>query len=104
MDEQDQIVNTMRPYIQERGLQPTRANLMVAYTGRVCSNIHMVLCMRYMCHPSLTGMAGWARVHLGLPAGHLVEVAVLCPGCHTTRLWNGPRSWVPRGVSQCLRA
>uniref|UniRef100_A0A8D1UYI8 Dynein axonemal heavy chain 1 n=1 Tax=Sus scrofa TaxID=9823 RepID=A0A8D1UYI8_PIG len=45
LDEQDQIVNTMRPYIQERGLQPTRANLMVAYTGRVRSNIHMVLCM-----------------------------------------------------------
>ncbi|KAM7230116.1 hypothetical protein CapIbe_018833 [Capra ibex] len=45
MDEQDQIVNTMRPYIQEQGLQPTKANLMAAYTGRVRSNIHMVLCM-----------------------------------------------------------
>ncbi|XP_074169160.1 dynein axonemal heavy chain 1 isoform X1 [Rhinolophus sinicus] len=44
-DEQDQIVNTMRPYIQEQGLQPTKANLMAAYTGRVRSNIHMVLCM-----------------------------------------------------------
>lgn len=38
----------MRPYIQEQGLQPTKANLMAAYTGRVRSNIHMVLCMRYM--------------------------------------------------------
>lgn len=47
-DEQDQIVNTMRPYIQEQGLQPTKANLMAAYTGRVRNNIHMVLCMRYM--------------------------------------------------------
>lgn len=46
LDEQDQIVNTMRPYIQEQGLQPTKANLMAAYTGRVRSNIHMVLCMR----------------------------------------------------------
>lgn len=46
-DEQDQIVNTMRPYIQEQGLQPTKANLMAAYTGRVRSNIHVVLCMRY---------------------------------------------------------
>ncbi|KAL1763685.1 dynein heavy chain 1, axonemal, partial [Sigmodon hispidus] len=44
-DEQDQIVNTMRPYIQEQGLQPTKANLMAAYTGRVRNNIHMVLCM-----------------------------------------------------------
>ncbi|EDL24804.1 mCG3819, partial [Mus musculus] len=44
-DEQDQIINTMRPYIQEQGLQPTKANLMAAYTGRVRSNIHMVLCM-----------------------------------------------------------
>uniref|UniRef100_A0A8C9DGR4 Dynein axonemal heavy chain 1 n=1 Tax=Prolemur simus TaxID=1328070 RepID=A0A8C9DGR4_PROSS len=44
-DEQDQIMNTMRPYIQEQGLQPTKANLMAAYTGRVRSNIHMVLCM-----------------------------------------------------------
>ncbi|XP_032988956.1 dynein axonemal heavy chain 1 isoform X1 [Rhinolophus ferrumequinum] len=44
-DEQDQIVNTMRPYIQEQGLQPTKANLVAAYTGRVRSNIHMVLCM-----------------------------------------------------------
>nr|XP_054101684.1 dynein axonemal heavy chain 1 isoform X2 [Callithrix jacchus] len=44
-DEQDQIVSAMRPYIQEQGLQPTKANLMAAYTGRVRSNIHMVLCM-----------------------------------------------------------
>ncbi|OWK02778.1 hypothetical protein Celaphus_00010474, partial [Cervus elaphus hippelaphus] len=45
VDEQDQIITTMRPYIQEQGLQPTKANLMAAYTGRVRSNIHMVLCM-----------------------------------------------------------
>lgn len=47
LDEQDQIINTMRPYVQEQGLQPTKANLMAAYTGRVRNNIHMVLCMRY---------------------------------------------------------
>lgn len=46
-DEQDQIVNTMRPYVQEQGLQPTKTNLMAAYTGRVRSSIHLVLCMRY---------------------------------------------------------
>ncbi|XP_023393798.1 dynein heavy chain 1, axonemal [Pteropus vampyrus] len=45
LDEQDQIINTMRPYVQEQGLQPTKANLMAAYMGRVRSNIHMVLCM-----------------------------------------------------------
>ncbi|XP_076985176.1 dynein axonemal heavy chain 1 isoform X7 [Tamandua tetradactyla] len=44
-EEQDQIINTMRPYIQEQGLQPTKSNLMAAYTGRVRSNIHVVLCM-----------------------------------------------------------
>ncbi|XP_045153350.1 dynein axonemal heavy chain 1 [Echinops telfairi] len=44
-DEQDQIVNTMRPLVQEQGLQPTKANLMAAYTRRVRSNTHMVLCM-----------------------------------------------------------
>lgn len=47
LDEQDQILNTMRPFIQEQGLQPTKANLMAAYIRRVRSNIHMVLCMRY---------------------------------------------------------
>ncbi|XP_004631750.1 dynein heavy chain 1, axonemal [Octodon degus] len=45
LDEQDQIVNAMRGYVQEQGLQPTKANLMAAYTGRVRNNIHMVLCM-----------------------------------------------------------
>ncbi|XP_036594745.1 dynein heavy chain 1, axonemal [Trichosurus vulpecula] len=44
-DEQDQILTSMRPLIQELGLQPTKANLMAAYTGTVRSNIHMVLCM-----------------------------------------------------------
>ncbi|XP_035886761.1 dynein heavy chain 1, axonemal isoform X2 [Phyllostomus discolor] len=44
-DEQDQIITSMRPYVQEQGLQPTKANLMAAYTGRVRNNIHMVLCM-----------------------------------------------------------
>lgn len=46
-DEQDQIVNTMRPYVQEQGLQPMKTNLMAAYTERVRSSIHLVLCMRY---------------------------------------------------------
>lgn len=67
LDEQDQILNTMRPYIQEHGLQPTKANLMAAYTGRVRSNIHMVLCMRYRqpSWPHRDSTAGWGA--LGQP-------------------------------------
>ncbi|XP_038627172.1 dynein heavy chain 1, axonemal [Tachyglossus aculeatus] len=45
LDEQDQILISMRPIIQERGLQPSKANLMAAYTGRVRNNIHTVLCV-----------------------------------------------------------
>ncbi|KAL8212346.1 UNVERIFIED_CONTAM: Dynein heavy chain 1, axonemal [Gekko kuhli] len=44
-DEQDQIMTAMKPIVQDQGLQPTKANLMAAYTGRVRSNIHTVLCM-----------------------------------------------------------
>ncbi|CAM4600221.1 unnamed protein product [Caretta caretta] len=44
-DEQDQIMTTMKPIVQDLGQQPTKANLMAAYTGLVRSNIHMVLCM-----------------------------------------------------------
>ncbi|KAG8128294.1 hypothetical protein E2320_015160, partial [Naja naja] len=45
LDEQDQIMTAMKPIVQDQGLQPTKANLMAAYTGRVRSNIHTVLCM-----------------------------------------------------------
>lgn len=70
MDEQDQIVSTMRPYVQEQGLQPTKANLMAAYTGRVRSNIHMVLCMRYrQLSPGCTGAAELG-VYRAWPRGH----------------------------------
>ncbi|XP_072203968.1 dynein axonemal heavy chain 1 [Excalfactoria chinensis] len=44
-DDQEQIMNAMKPVVRELGQQPTKANLMAAYTGRVRSNIHMVLCM-----------------------------------------------------------
>ncbi|KAM6325251.1 LOW QUALITY PROTEIN: dynein axonemal heavy chain 1 [Podargus strigoides] len=44
-DDQEQIVMAMRPIVRELGQQPTKANLMAAFTGRVRSNIHMVLCM-----------------------------------------------------------
>ncbi|KAJ6667676.1 hypothetical protein lerEdw1_015997 [Lerista edwardsae] len=44
-DEQDQILTTMKPIVQDQGLQPTKANLIAAYAGRVRSNIHTVLCM-----------------------------------------------------------
>ncbi|MEE6511728.1 hypothetical protein FKM82_018461 [Ascaphus truei] len=45
LDEQDQIVTVMKPVVQDMGQQPTKANLMAAYTRRVRSNIHTVLCM-----------------------------------------------------------
>uniref|UniRef100_A0A8C5QQJ6 Dynein axonemal heavy chain 1 n=1 Tax=Leptobrachium leishanense TaxID=445787 RepID=A0A8C5QQJ6_9ANUR len=44
-DEQDQIVTVMKPVVQDMGQQPTKANLMAAYTRRVKGNIHTVLCM-----------------------------------------------------------
>lgn len=37
----------MKPVVRDLGQQPTKANLMAAYTGRIRSNIHVVLCMRY---------------------------------------------------------
>ncbi|XP_063282706.1 dynein axonemal heavy chain 1 [Pelobates fuscus] len=45
LDEQDQIVTVMKPIVQDMGQQPTKANLMAAYTRRVKGNIHTVLCM-----------------------------------------------------------
>ncbi|XP_073447685.1 dynein axonemal heavy chain 1 [Aquarana catesbeiana] len=44
-EEQDQIVTVMKPVVQDMGQQPTKANLMAAYTRRVQGNIHTVLCM-----------------------------------------------------------
>uniref|UniRef100_A0A8C3K8B9 Dynein axonemal heavy chain 1 n=1 Tax=Calidris pygmaea TaxID=425635 RepID=A0A8C3K8B9_9CHAR len=44
-DDQEQIMTAMKPVVRDLGQQPTKASLMAAYTGRVRSNIHMVLCM-----------------------------------------------------------
>ncbi|XP_050760847.1 dynein axonemal heavy chain 1 [Gymnogyps californianus] len=44
-DDEEQIMTAMKPVVRDLGQQPTKANLMAAYTGRVRSNIHMVLCM-----------------------------------------------------------
>ncbi|NXL44771.1 DYH1 protein, partial [Podilymbus podiceps] len=44
-DDQEQILTAMKPIVRDLGQQPTKANLMAAYTGRVHSNIHVVLCM-----------------------------------------------------------
>ena len=46
-EDMDKICHEMKPIVQDAGLQPTKANLFSAYTKRVRSNIHMVLCMRY---------------------------------------------------------
>ena len=45
-DELDTIYTTMKPIVQDEGLQPTKVNLFMSYTKRVRSNIHMVICMR----------------------------------------------------------
>ncbi|XP_071830856.1 dynein axonemal heavy chain 1-like isoform X2 [Apostichopus japonicus] len=44
-DELDSIYNAMKPIVQDSGMQATKANLYSAYTKRVKSNIHTVLCM-----------------------------------------------------------
>ncbi|NWV36400.1 DYH1 protein, partial [Grantiella picta] len=44
-EDEDQIMTAMKPIVRDLGQQPTKANLMAAYTARVRSNIHMVLCM-----------------------------------------------------------
>uniref|UniRef100_A0A8C4NS28 Dynein, axonemal, heavy chain 1 n=1 Tax=Dicentrarchus labrax TaxID=13489 RepID=A0A8C4NS28_DICLA len=44
-DEQERILTTMKPVVQDLGQQPTKPNLMAAYIRRVRSNIHTVLCM-----------------------------------------------------------
>ncbi|XP_051667332.1 dynein axonemal heavy chain 1 [Manacus candei] len=44
-DDQEQIMTAMKPVVRDLGQQPTKANLMAAYTGRVRSNMHLVLCM-----------------------------------------------------------
>ncbi|KAG9260637.1 dynein heavy chain 1, axonemal [Astyanax mexicanus] len=44
-DEQERILTSMKPVVQDLGQQPTKANLMAAYVKRVRSNIHTVLCM-----------------------------------------------------------
>ena len=44
----DKIYHEMKPVVQDQGIQPTKANLFSAYTKRIRSNIHVVVCMRYV--------------------------------------------------------
>ncbi|XP_027011591.1 dynein axonemal heavy chain 1 isoform X2 [Tachysurus fulvidraco] len=44
-EEQERIMNAMKPVALDLGMQPTKTNLMAAYVRRVRSNIHTVLCM-----------------------------------------------------------
>ncbi|XP_031423008.1 dynein axonemal heavy chain 1 [Clupea harengus] len=44
-DEQERILNAMKPVVQELGQQLTKPNLLAAYIKRVRSNTHTVLCM-----------------------------------------------------------
>ncbi|XP_048578532.1 dynein axonemal heavy chain 1-like isoform X2 [Nematostella vectensis] len=45
MDELDNIYTSMKPVVQDEGMQPTKANLYSAFTKRVKSNTHSVICM-----------------------------------------------------------
>nr|XP_031326333.1 dynein heavy chain 1, axonemal isoform X8 [Camelus dromedarius] len=106
LDEQDQIVNTMRPYIQEQGLQPTKANLMAAYTRHIRSNIHVVLCMRYRQLSQPHRDNGLGRAAAGPDAGESglgLATMPLGPGCCAT-VFQQPWVLVPGGVSQGLGA
>ena len=46
VEDLDRIYHNMRSVVLDAGLQPTKANLFSAYTKRVRSNMHMVICMR----------------------------------------------------------
>ena len=47
LEDLDQIYHDMKPVVLDSGQQPTKANMFSAYTKRVRSNIHLVICMRY---------------------------------------------------------
>ncbi|KAK3096562.1 hypothetical protein FSP39_001310 [Pinctada imbricata] len=44
-DELENIYTSMKPIVQDQGLQPTKTNLFSAYTKRVRSNLHTVITM-----------------------------------------------------------
>ncbi len=46
LEDLDSIYHEMKPIVQDSGQQPTKSNLFSAFTKRVRSNIHMVICMR----------------------------------------------------------
>ena len=46
VEDLDRIYQEMKPMVQDAGLQPTKSNLFSAFTKRVRSNIHLVICMR----------------------------------------------------------
>ena len=61
-DEQERILATMKPVVLDLGQQPTKANLMAAYTRRVRSNIHIVLCMRLVTLKIKTNGVGFSSI------------------------------------------
>ena len=46
IDELDNIYTTMKPVVQDMGLQATKTNLFSAYKKRIQANLHTVLTMR----------------------------------------------------------
>ena len=49
IEDLDTIYNDMKPFVMDAGIQPTKSNLFSVYTKRVRSNIHLVICMRFVC-------------------------------------------------------
>lgn len=45
-DDLESIYTTMKPVVQDMGLQPTKTNLFSLFTKRVRSNLHTVITMR----------------------------------------------------------
>lgn len=46
LDDLDKIYHEMKPSVQDAGLPPTKSNLFSAFTKRIRTNIHIVICMR----------------------------------------------------------
>ena len=70
----DNIYNTMKPIVLDDGQQPTKANLFSAYTKRVRSNIHLVICMRYVL---VHGYIGDVHTHISTHACPFTHAYIL---------------------------
>ncbi|OXB71351.1 UNVERIFIED_CONTAM: hypothetical protein H355_012757 [Colinus virginianus] len=81
-DDQEQIITPMKPVVQKLGQQPTKANLMAAYSGRVHSNIHLIqMCVEIhqsMARKSQEYLAELARHNYVTPKSYLDFLSIFC--------------------------